>query len=139
MFGTSLSADTQALQHARAPSMQLASLILGVLCLMLLARTPLAFAAASNPKVSGFLPSTICSTRRPLAVITSAQKASGRTTGMAEVKDVAPVVLNTIDVTIKYGGKAILDGQRLGKAQVRHRSTQLLIVPRPALGMVRGT
>jgi hypothetical protein len=56
---------------------------------------------------------------------------------MAEVNDVAPGVLNTIDVTIKYGGKAITDGQRLGKAQVSIRDIQSLVVPRLAFGVVR--
>jgi hypothetical protein len=96
--------------------MQLATLKL--LCLMLLARTPLVIAASFNSQVPSTRSSSICITRRPLAVIASAQKATGRTTGMAEVKDVAPEVLNTIDMTIKFGGTPITDGQRLGKAQV---------------------
>lgn len=42
---------------------------------------------------------------------------------MAEVKDVAPTVLNTVQMSIKYGESAFKDGQHLGKAQVRPLAT----------------
>jgi hypothetical protein len=85
---------------------------------MLLAKSPFTRAAQSSTHALVARTSSICTIRRPLAVIASADKAVG-TNAMAEVKDVAPKVLNTIQMTIKYGGSAFTDGQHLGKAQVR--------------------
>uniref|UniRef100_A0A383WGT2 Phosphatidylethanolamine-binding protein n=1 Tax=Tetradesmus obliquus TaxID=3088 RepID=A0A383WGT2_TETOB len=42
---------------------------------------------------------------------------------MAEVKDVAPTVLNTVQMSIKYGESAFKDGQHLGKAQAARAPT----------------
>jgi hypothetical protein len=94
--------------------------------LMLLARTPILRVAQPNPYAIIADSSLKCASRRPLAVIASSKKAFG-TDAMAEVKDVAPTVLNTVQMTIKYGGTTVTDGQHLGKAQVRPRTSGSVI------------
>lgn len=51
--------------------------------------------------------------------------ASADTVGMADIRDVAPNVLNTLPLTVKYGDTAIVDGQLVGKAQVARQNAAL--------------
>lgn len=44
---------------------------------------------------------------------------------MADIRDVAPNVLNTLPLTVKYGDTAIVDGQLVGKAQVARQNAAL--------------